>query len=275
MLEVLASCILFGAIQAAALAWRAFRWLHGRLQGAPRRPANEEKQLAEELGQCPLPRHVAAVLPGGKVAPLHVAHLASLLLLVRKDFAPFLQPCHVFSSSSFFRILQTAQEAVTIHQDSGTMTEEADSIVLLLQTTFASSIANRVVHVLTFKGGERHEQIIGDAAQHQHHVTLQLISSEECAPDFVRAVQSVAESCALGEMTPADITRDDIVQRLAVQVSDPELVLCLDGPRRKGLLPWAIRFTEFLEAGRLEDFRVELLVSLVHRWAKVEQRYGR
>lgn len=150
-----------------------------------------------------------------------------------------------------------------------------NEVVQLLEGEFGDSFASVSVQVTTFgPGRKRHVQHINITGA-SRTVVLQFITEAQCGHDFVHgAVREISQYVADGKMQVDGITREEISKRLLVQTSDPEMVLCFDGPKRNGFLPWNIRLTEFLEAGRVGDFRLHNFVALVRKWAKVEQRYG-
>eukprot|EP00697_Spironema_sp_BW2_P010566 gnl/Spiro4/2588_TR1245_c0_g1_i1.p1 gnl/Spiro4/2588_TR1245_c0_g1~~gnl/Spiro4/2588_TR1245_c0_g1_i1.p1 ORF type:complete len:312 (-),score=39.30 gnl/Spiro4/2588_TR1245_c0_g1_i1:133-1068(-) len=124
--------------------------------------------------------------------------------------------------------------------------------------------------------------------------TLNVLGRDSGRRDIVRAVQRLCENhntaCDDGTTaSPPTTTADSLttsasaqspLQRLGELLDNglpaPDLIFkfgkanCLSG-----FLPWHITVSEFFHVGRLRSFRRELFLSVLHKFAHTEQRYGK
>ncbi len=103
---------------------------------------------------------------------------------------------------------------------------------------------------------------------------LHIISEKESAQGLVSGVQSVVRDVCEGKLAVDAVNVGEISRHLPYQCPDASLVLCFDGPRRNSFLPWNIRVSTFANGGDLDLLRQRDFVSMLNRYAKVEQRFG-
>jgi hypothetical protein len=142
-------------------------------------------------------------------------------------------------------MLASGAEWVTLYQEKGRLSERADELKRLLVRQ-------------------------GSAVDRLH-----TISDAEGSEGFVAgAVQGAVRDVCSGRLSEADIDANAISAHLPLRCPDASLVLCFDGPRRNGFLPWNIRVTTFVDAGDLHLLRSRNFVEILREFAKVQQRFG-
>ncbi len=103
---------------------------------------------------------------------------------------------------------------------------------------------------------------------------LHVICETESSLGLVAGVRSVVRDVCEGTLSLDAVNAGEISRRLSYQCPDASLVMCFDGPRRNGFLPWNIRVSTFVDGGDLDLLRLRDFVAMLNRFAKVEQRFG-
>ncbi len=167
----------------------------------------------------------------------NMAHLAAVLPNGEVDMGDAMFLCRL--------MLASGAEWISLYQEKGRLVERAGELTRLLASE-------------------------GTAVDRLH-----VISDAESSEGFVRgAVQAVVRDVCSGKLSEAEIDARTISARLPLQCPDASLVLCFDGPRRNGFLPWNIRVTTFVDAGDVHLLRERHFVEMLREFAKVEQRFG-
>ncbi len=117
--------------------------------------------------------------------------------------------------------------------------------------------------------------MVGDGECDSARCVVWLLSEAEAGDDLVLgAVRTLARDVADHTLSIDQINAERLSARLSVQMPEPQLVLCFDGPSRNAFMPWHIRVTEFFDCGALCDLRFPQFAAYLARFARVEQRYG-
>ena len=244
MLETVFAALIEAVLQVAVWLTHCRQWVYSRLFVSSI-VVMSEGEICSAVKSCSGSlNHIGAILENGEIDPYQVTYTATLMINV-------------------------ATEAVTIYQEKGNLVASVDHMVKLLESDFAVSLSSVCVRVKSEKG----ETVVNQTGRQS--ILLQILTKDQCARDFVNgAVRGIARDVEDGKLQVEEIDRSEISKRLFVQTADPEFVLCFAGPKRNGFLPWHIRVTEFLDAGKIGDFRLKDLLRLLRKFSKTEQRYG-
>lgn len=108
-------------------------------------------------------------------------------------------------------------------------------------------------------------------------IRVYYITEENGKPEIAELCRKFSESIKNGTLTIDQINIDFVDEQLREefnQMPDPDLALytgkyCCT----YGFLPWHIRLTEFIPIGK--DLIVQDFISVLYKYAKKEQRYGK
>jgi len=114
--------------------------------------------------------------------------------------------------------------------------------------------------------------------RHPNHLAILLLSEEDGRSTLVDLTKTLAEMAQRSKISPSDISAELIDAEITESVmGEPDLLL-LFGPRivLDGYPPWQVRLTEIYHVpDNTEGVGYQVFLRAVHRFAKVQMRFGR
>lgn len=138
------------------------------------------------------------------------------------------------------------------------------------------SLQIRAPHMPTFLNGdtsERNSSRSDDAG----YLSILLLSAEDGRSTLVDLTKTLVEMSQHQKLSPGDISVDLIDAEISESImGEPDLLL-LFGPNVKlqGYPPWQLRLTEIFHLQDNEGVEYQVFLRALHRYAKVQMRFGR
>ncbi|XP_015596496.1 dehydrodolichyl diphosphate synthase complex subunit NUS1 [Cephus cinctus] len=111
----------------------------------------------------------------------------------------------------------------------------------------------------------------------KHKTRVQILSYSDGKGEIVSLTQNLSKAVTLGVLKLEEITTEFLDEKLDLGgISHPDVALiCGSTYSTYGLLPWHIRTTEFFLLPTHHNVSVKIFVSLLEKFARCEQRYGK
>merc|ERR1711874_339900 len=109
-------------------------------------------------------------------------------------------------------------------------------------------------------------------------VNISIVSCRDGIPDIARAAQSVCWRVFREELTPGQITGDDLEREMTTNrdMPDPTLLVRLGLTHSNiGFLPWQSRLTEMQSISSLHSVTFDDLLGVLKKFSRCEQRFGK
>ncbi|MCJ1312863.1 hypothetical protein MMC25_006539 [Agyrium rufum] len=109
------------------------------------------------------------------------------------------------------------------------------------------------------------------------HLSILLISEEDGRSTLVDLTKTLTEMSQREKLSTDDISLDLIDVEISESVMDEPDLLVLFGPdvELKGYPPWQLRLTEIFHAPDNHAVEYQVFLRALHRFAKVQMRFGR
>lgn len=109
------------------------------------------------------------------------------------------------------------------------------------------------------------------------HLSILLLSTDDGRPTLVDLTKTLTEMCQRGKLCAPDISLDLIDAEVSESVMGEPDLLVVFGPhvRLQGYPPWQIRLTEIFHVQDSGGVGYQVFLRALHRFAKVEMRFGR
>lgn len=114
--------------------------------------------------------------------------------------------------------------------------------------------------------------------ENTHKVHVNCFSMVDGKGSILNVVHQLCKDAQENKIEPADIDQDklDTMIRNQTGVPDPDFaVICGSVCSTYGLLPWQIRITEFVQVNTHHNMTAEDFVSILHKYSKCVQRFGK
>lgn len=109
--------------------------------------------------------------------------------------------------------------------------------------------------------------------------TTNLLTKKDGKSEIVSLCRQLGSGVKNGHLKLKDVTTNLINEKLALSLNnipDPDVAIYLgDVCGSFGLLPWQIRLTEFFSFGKASTVNVEKFITILKKYAKSEQRFGK
>ncbi|MCJ1362143.1 hypothetical protein MMC16_001245 [Acarospora aff. strigata] len=139
------------------------------------------------------------------------------------------------------------------------------------------SLQIRAPHMPSFLNGDLYDESPLSISSNPAHLTLLLLSSEDGRPTLVDLTKTLTEMSQRAKLSPADISLDLVDAEVSESImGEPDLLL-LFAPhvRLRGYPPWQLRLTEIFHVRDSAGLGYQVFLRALHRFAKVEMRFGR
>lgn len=112
-----------------------------------------------------------------------------------------------------------------------------------------------------------------------HTIAVNIFTHRDGAPMIAQCIQRISEDRVICNRESNEYTAqelDDVLRLMYPCIPDPDLVL-YTGPVccTKGLLPWQIRLTEFVQLSINHSVNIDNYVGALYRYNKCDQRFGK
>jgi undecaprenyl diphosphate synthase len=117
-----------------------------------------------------------------------------------------------------------------------------------------------------------------DATRTNNRMTLTLALSYSARDEIIRAIRTLAQKAAEGQIKPQDITEQTISDHLDTHnMPDPDLLIRTSGEYRiSNYLLWQIAYSELYFSNKFwPEFRREDLMEALADYQKRERRFGK
>lgn len=112
-----------------------------------------------------------------------------------------------------------------------------------------------------------------------HTVHINIFSCYDGRPTIAQCIQLMAKETITFRKESSELTADEFNNALSVMypaIPDPDLAF-YSGPlcSTRGLLPWQIRLTEFIQLSLDCSINVENYIGAMYKYNKCDQRFGK